>query len=364
MSHIYMQINTNTLNENLLKIKGVVQEEVKIMAVVKSDAYGHGSIPIANSLIDDVDYFGVGFLSEAIELREAGIETPILVMGPTYDFESIVEYNITLTIISIEQYKQMLDWTKEQKKVISFHLKVDTGMHRFGINLDELEEFMILYDSTFTKMEGIYSHFATTYKTNKKAVMKQKNLFDKFVRYFKENNMELIYHIANSENAIDFEEARYDMVRIGNGLYGSSNSKKRIGLKKIAKLKVKVVSLKEVKKGERIGYGLNYKAKKDITIAVIPFGFYDGCGLVKKPLGVNFTSVIKYYMKEIFRFLFRNRTIFYYNEIELPFIGKPTMQYTLVKVKNNEINIGDEIEVRVSPIFINKSIPRIYNGGL
>lgn len=363
MSDLYLEVNLHNLYYNISRLKQIIDKNTLIMAVVKSNAYGHGSVEISKALKDDVDYLGVGFLEEGVLLRQNKVELPILLMGPTINFEVAYINDITLSITSVEQLEQLVSWTNINEKIIKFHLKVDTGMNRFGIKEDDLEIVSRIYDnSKYAKLEGVYSHFATTYKNNKSYVIKQKNLFDKYVEYFRNRYNDLIYHLANSENAIDFKDAHYDMVRIGNALYGPSNSKTRIGLKDIGKLKARVIYSRKVKTGEYIGYGNSYRAKKDMIVGTIPFGFYEGMGLMKKPIGSKFLSYLIYYLKEIYRYLFRTKTIVYYKGQPLDVLGKPNMQYTIIDMSHiNQKNKDDIlVQVRVSPIFIKESVERKY----
>lgn len=331
-----------------------------IMAVVKGNAYGHGSVEIAKELNDDVDYFGVGLLDEGIELRKNNIQQSIFLMGPSSDYNAIYDNNITMSVCSLNELENLVKWANNNKKKIKFHLKVETGMNRFGIKYNQLEEVKLLLEkSTYAILEGIYSHFATTYKNDKKYVLSQKENFDRYKRFFDDYYDNLIYHIANSENTIDYKDAHYDMVRLGNALFGPCNSEKNIGLKKISKVKARIIYTKKVDKGEHIGYGNSYKSKADKIIGIIPIGFYDGMGLLKKPIGSRFLAVSKYYLKEIYRYLFRSKTIIYYRGLPLEILGRPNMQYTIVDITDIEM---DEmiVEIRISPIFAKENIKRTY----
>ncbi|GMQ60463.1 alanine racemase [Vallitalea sediminicola] len=361
MSDIYLEVNLHNLYYNLSKIKEQLNNDTMIMAVVKGNAYGHGSGEIAKALRDDVDYFGVGLLDEGVQLRKNGLEQSIFLMGPTEEFEIVYENNITMSICSLSQLKKLINWTDNYKKKIKFHLKVETGMNRFGINYDQLEEVESLCKkSTYAILEGVYSHFATTYKNNRSYVLGQKEKFDKYITFFNQHYNNLIYHICNSENTIDYKEAHYNMVRLGNALYGPCNSKKRVGLKKTANIRAKVIYAKKVKAGEYIGYGNSYKSKKDKTIGIVPMGFYCGMGLIKKPIGSKFGSVFIYYLKEIYRFLFRNKTVIYYKGKPLEILGRPNMQYTIVDITGIDNTDKMMVEIKVSPIFVKENIKRTY----
>ena len=360
MSDIYLEVNLYNLYYNLSKIKKQLDSNTMIMAVVKGNAYGHGSVEIAKALSDDVNYFGVGLLNEGVELRRNNIEQSIFLMGPNNDYNTIFDNNITMSICSIDELKELIEWTQNNQKEIKFHLKVETGMNRFGIRYNQLEEVeMLLKESSYITFEGVYSHFATTYKDNKKYVLSQKQNFDRFRDFFSKKHNNLIYHIANSENTIDYTDAHYDMVRLGNALFGPCNSEKNLGLKKISKVKSKIIYTKKVNKGQNIGYGSSYRAKKDRIIGIIPIGYYDGMGLLKKPIGSKVMSVVKYYLKEIYRYLFRSKTCIYYEGVPLDILGRPNMQYTIVDI--TDIQVDDTIvEIKISPIFIKDNIKRTY----
>ncbi len=363
MSDTFLEVNLQHLYDNITRVKKDLNTNTKVMAVVKSNAYGHGSNEIAKALLQDVSFFGVGLLEEAVELREDGIDKPIFLMGPTYNYERVSDNNIIMSICSLDHLEQVIKWTSDHQKAISFHLKVETGMNRFGIAYNQAKTAMELCQvATYGKLEGVYSHFATTYKNDKDFVQKQKQKFDEFVKLFKSYKDPLIFHIANSENAIDYPEAHYNMVRIGNALYGPCNSQKRIGLKKIAFLKANIIYIKPIKAGENIGYGRSYKAKKDMIVGAVPMGFYDGIGLMKKPIGSKMFGLWIYYLKEIYRYMFRSKTPIYYHGRPLKILGRPNMQYTIVDLTDiyKEQENMTEVEIRISPIFTKENIRRTY----
>ncbi|QUI23217.1 alanine racemase [Vallitalea pronyensis] len=363
MADTFLEVNLQHLYDNVTCVKKYLHPDTQVMAVVKSNAYGHGSVEIAKALLQDVACFGVGLLEEAVELREAGIDKPILLMGPTYDFERVCKHNIMISICSINHLEQVVKWTSNHQKTIRYHLKVETGMNRFGIAYNEAKTAIDLCQAaTYGKLEGVYSHFATTYKSDKDFVGQQKRKFDQFVEFFKSYKDPLIFHMANSENTIDYKDAHYNMVRLGNALYGPCNSQKRIGLKKVACLKGNICYEKPVKAGENIGYGRSYKAKKDMIIGIVSMGFYDGIGLMKKPIGSKMFGLWIYYLKEIYRYMFRSKTPIYYDSKPLEILGRPNMQYTIVDITDIDKVQGEtiEVEIRISPIFIKENIRRTY----
>lgn len=366
LTDLFLHVQLDKLINNLTSIKQIInQDNVKIMAVVKSNAYGHGAITIAKTLESYVDFLGVGKIEEALELRDSDIKAPILIMGPSFDYDKIVDNNLTTTTISLEHYKELLNYAKQNNKQLAFHLKVDTGMHRFGIRLDQINEFLTLYDPEFTILEGVYSHFATTFKNNKKMVIKQNYIFEKFVETFKEQGFsDILYHIANSENAIDYKMARYNMVRIGNALYGPCNSLSNVKLEKIAQLKAKVICIQHIKKGERIGYGLSYKAKKDTKVAVLSIGFYEGYEWMKKPVGVGICKLGKVLLKEVYRYIRKRYNNIYCNNVAVKIVGIPNMQFTMIDITNiKNIETGDYVTIKITPLMLKESIYKVYDDG-
>ncbi|TCT16411.1 alanine racemase [Natranaerovirga pectinivora] len=365
MTGAVVNVNLDILKQNLYKIKSSINNEnIKILAVVKANGYGHGADQVAKCLEEEVDYFGVGLLEEGIELRKEGIKKPILVMGPSWNFKELHDNNLTMTINAISQYEELLSWCKKNNCKMKIHLKVNTGMNRFGIDGNEAYKFITLYDEQFTILEGVFSHFAATYKSKKGVVVKQRERFEKIIKVFKENNFTLLYHIANGENAIDYVECRYNMVRLGNCLYGPCNTKKQIGLEKIATTRGKIISISQVNKNEYIGYGQDYKANENLIVGVVPIGFYDGYGISKERVGIRFKSLMYNTVKDILKGLIRKKSNIYLNGYPLKVIGRPNMQFTMVALPYKDINIGDEVEIKISPIFIRKSLKREYYGGL
>ncbi|TCK97879.1 alanine racemase [Natranaerovirga hydrolytica] len=364
MDGVKLLINLKEMEQNLIKIKKHLKDnEIKILAVLKCNAYGHGLKEVAKKLQNQVDYFGVGLLEEGIQLRKYTIKKPILVMGPSNNCEDMVNNNLTMTITSLSQYIEVLGWAKNHQQQIKIHIKIDTGMNRFGLKENEINAFMSIYNDKYTKLEGVFSHFATTYKKNKKKVKEQKEKLDQALMKLEAHFPDLIIHIANSENAIDYKECRYNMVRIGNGLYGPCQTKNNIKLTKVSTLKVPIININNVEKGKYIGYGMDYKAKKNIKIGILPIGFYDGYGINKKNTGINLLKFILCQFKPIFCCMFKSESQIYYKKKRLKLIGKPNMQYTLVELPETLCpNEFEYVEIDISPIYIRESIPRIYGG--
>ncbi len=361
MSNKFLEVNLHNVYHNIEKIKKQCNKDVLFMAVVKSNAYGHGMVEISKAIASKVDYFGVGLLDEALMLRAAGIKKPILLMSPTIQLDLVIKHQLTLSITSIEQLETIKQLTNEKQQEIICHLKVNTGMNRFGISIEEIDAFFqVMNETSYLKLEGIYSHIGTTYKTNKKMVYKQKAKFDQFIHRLESHYDHLIYHIANSENALDCKEAHYSMIRLGNALYGPCNSNKNIHLKQVGTIKAKIIETKWIQKGETVGYGNYFKASRATQIGIIEYGFYDGLGITKKPLGVHSKGLILYLLKEAYRYMFRNPSVIYYLGKPLKILGIPNMQFTIVDLTHMGDLSEPYVDIKLSPIFIKENIPRNY----
>lgn len=356
---VWVEVDLNAIEDNLKKIKEEMPNQL-IMAVVKANAYGHGMVEVARFLEKRVRYLGVGNQQEAIELRQHGIEAPIMILCPYFDPETVLEYGITPTIDDFQDLINLERMAEERGTKHPFHLKINTGMNRFGIQIDQIEEFAEIYSKCkYLQLEGVYSHFATTKKTNYKMVQSQLQVFEQALGKFRHLDVTIpIVHMANSEIAIDVPSARYDMVRIGNALYGQSLSSKNLGLKTTLKIKAHVIDLVKVEKGQYVGYGAAFKAKKEMVLAVIPFGIYEGFGFERE----RRASGIKELIINLLRMLYRSMKPLpniYYGKTPLQLVGKPSMHFIMADVsKHREIEIGSEVEIKAASILAVKETMR------
>lgn len=256
----------------------------KVMAVVKSNAYGHGAVEVAKNLQKrGADYFGIFSINEGLTLRRTGISKPVLMFLPVSgeNIVNAIENNLVMTVFSLDSAKEISEISKKLKKRGKVHIKVDTGMGRLGLNYEtatmEIEKIVRMPN---LDVEGLFMHFATSDNRDKSFANVQLERFNKIVSQLKERNIEIpLKHIANSGAILDIEEAYFDMVRTGIMLYGyypSTETSESIQLKPVMTLKSKVVQKKKVKKGTSISYNRDYIAKKDTTIVTIPIGYAHG----------------------------------------------------------------------------------------
>lgn len=279
-------IDLDAICSNINNTRKLLEAKTRLMVILKADGYGHGAVPIAKALSDmAVDSFGVAILEEGIELRKAGIDKPILVLGytPKGQYQKLVEYDITQTIFQYNTAKELSEEALRQGKTAKIHIKIDTGMSRIGFfdDTDSIEEVKKIAELKGIEVEGIFSHFACADETDKTSANRQLKKFLDFTEELEKEGIHIpIKHIANSAAIIDIPEARLDMVRSGistYGLYPSEDVKKdAIVLKPAMEIKSHVSYVKEVEAGVGVSYGSTYVTGRKTKIATIPVGYGDG----------------------------------------------------------------------------------------
>lgn len=294
---VYARVDLDAIKSNIKEIKRHIHKnikpsenkQVKIMAVIKADGYGHGATPIGRELEQlDIDYIAVAIYQEGIALRKEGIKTPILVLGntPKEAFEKLFEYDLAQTVYSIHMGKELEAVAIAKQKVAKIHLKIDTGMGRIGLRAirqpvdSVVEKVKELYESEHLYMEGIFTHFSKADETDKSYTNMQIQVFDQLLEELKkEKILPEIVHASNSAGLIDVPKANYNMVRAGIALYGlypSDEVDRSIKLKPALSIISRVIFVKDVEKGEAISYGGIYLTDKPSKIATIPIGYADG----------------------------------------------------------------------------------------
>lgn len=290
----WVEVNLEYLAQNVKEIKSLNKEGVKLLAVVKADAYGHGAVMTAPTMLaSGVDMLGVASIDEGLNLRDANINCDILVLGaaPVWAFECAAENDITLSIFSDEHItacKQAYDRIGEKVKV---HIKIDTGMNRIGVSEQKALEFIKkVQESDFIDLRGIFSHLACA-----ECVGESKKQFQKFNEIISQvDTQNVILHILNTAGVLSYPEHQFDMVRAGIGLYGlmpelacSQPFAKHNCLKQIIALKGRITRTHRIDTHEGISYGHTYVAKEEIDVATVPIGYADGVprGLSNKIYG-------------------------------------------------------------------------------
>ncbi len=282
MYRTWVEISKSALCYNLKIFRNFLPKKVKIMAVVKSNAYGHGLWQVSEILAkEDVDFFGVDTLPEALSLRKAGLKKPILVLGYILNTRLVEAFahDISITVGSFEALKKVIAVLKKSSFQAKIHLKIETGFYRQGLLLKELSRVLkIIQKNQNIIIEGVYTHFAASDKADfYDFTLNQIHEFQKAVALIKSYNFDPIIHCANTAAAILIPQSHFDMVRIGAGLYGISPVK--ISGKKyipVLSWKTVIAQIKKVKKNTAIGYDLIEKVHRDSLIAILPVGYWHG----------------------------------------------------------------------------------------
>lgn len=282
----YAEISLEAIGHNIREVKKRLPEGVKLLGVVKANAYGHGAVPVASYLANQVDYFATATIEEAVELRENGISAPILILGyvSPSQYGDLVEYDITQTI---DSYAQALALEKEaarQNRKAKAHLAVDTGMTRIGFQVTEhdADEAAKIADLPHIELEGMFTHFSCADQEDKTYCSMQMEKYDKMTALLAERGVTIpLRHICNSAGIMEFDDHRFEMVRSGiitYGIYPSEEVKKeRLDLIPALSWKSHVIHVKEVGPGIGVSYGATYVTEKPMTrIATVSAGYADG----------------------------------------------------------------------------------------
>ncbi|WP_229752571.1 alanine racemase [Paenibacillus physcomitrellae] len=279
----WVEVDLDHIAWNIAQIRKQLPEETSFIAVVKANAYGHGDVEVAATAMEaGASYLAVAFLDEALALRDKGITAPILVLGAARpeDAPLAAAQSITLTIFQKE-------WVEEarmhlhDKERLSVHVKVDTGMGRIGIrSSEELAEIEALLQSDDRwEWEGIYTHFATADEPDTSYFERQLGLFQEMLNGLTRQPKWI--HCSNSAAALRFPKARFNAVRVGLSMYGIAPSstvqqEAALPLKEAFSLRTKLIHVKKMPKGEKIGYGATYETQEEEWIGTLPIGYADG----------------------------------------------------------------------------------------
>ena len=278
----------DAIRQNMNNIRKNLKPETKTLAVIKTNGYGHGAIPIAEEL-EDLDYlygFATATAEEAFSLRDAGIRKPILILGYTfpYAYERLITENIRLALFRLDMAYELSEYAQKLGKTVKVHIKVDTGMSRIGIPCDETGVAFVKQVSQLPgiEIEGIFTHFAKADEYDKANALKQFEMFRTFTGQISDDlDIQIpIRHCANSAASMEIMDTQMDMVRVGISLYGlmpsDEVSKDVVTLKPALRLESKIVYLKTLPINTPISYGGTYTTSRESKIATIPVGYGDG----------------------------------------------------------------------------------------
>jgi len=361
----WVEVDKSAIVHNLKEIKRKINPD-RILAVIKANAYGHGAVEIARLLLkNEINYLGVALAEEALELRKNGIAAPIIVLSPVIKemLLDLIKANCTLTVSSLNQLIDINAVAKKLDKSANVHLNIDTGMNRYGLDPKDVKEIIDeLNGMNNVVLEGIFTHFAQA--ENSKVTNEQFDIFIDKVQLIKNNYKDdLIIHCANSIATLKYQKMRLDMVRIGSLIFGNSKISSNLDLKRSWCLKSKIVHIKKVNEGQGISYGAEYIAKKNMKIAIVPLGFYQGISMWPNHTSVSLKTATKNVLKELLKLRRVDRVIekAYFGEKELHYLGKTGMEHIALDITDCEsISVGDIVVLRTLQTAVNQSVPIVY----
>ena len=325
----WIEINLDSVKQNIKNIKNCIDKQAKIMGVVKGNAYGHDSVEVSKTLIEQgVEQLAVARIEEAIVLRKNSINVPILVLSVALkeQLRLYLDYNVMPTISNIETAKEFNEIASRYRKKLKVHLKIETGMGRLGI-MPEVALYSLKKIKTMDNIDvqGIYTHFSTADEDNKEYTNYQFNNFRNVMDQMKKNNINIpFFHVANSGTILDLPNMWLDIIRPGciiYGLYPSNEVSKTIQLYPALSFKSRIAFIKKLEPNKFIGYGRTYKTKRSTLIATLPVGYADG-----------------------YSRLLSNRGKVLVSGFEAPVIGRVCMDQMMIDITDvPKPNIGDEV---------------------
>ncbi|MBO8168543.1 MAG: alanine racemase [Thermoanaerobacteraceae bacterium] len=364
----WIEVDLDKVVHNYKQVKGLLQENTKIMAVVKADAYGLGAVPVALALeTAGADMFGVTSLEEGLELRRAGLKTPVLVFAPLLEMqmEEAVRAGLAVTVSSPEHADLLGRIAGRLKTHAAVHIKVETGMGRTGV-FPELVLGVVrrVTGDEWLDLQGIYTHFPRA--ADKKMTERQYRVFSSVVDELCELGYEIpLVHCCNSTATLMYPHMHRSMVRVGTILYGQypGGGSGQLDLQDPWSARARVIYLRRVPRGTGIGYGHEYVTKRETYIGIIPLGFSDGYGVAPVSRAKSPVDLIKMIAKTLLTYFgWQDRQLrVSVGERSYPVVGRVGMQLSMVDFGTSpEVAVGDEVAVFLRRTTAAKYLERRY----
>ena len=379
LKRTWAEIDLDKIEKNYEICRSMLRDEVKMMAVIKADGYGHGAVAYAKVFSEKgCEWFAVSNIEEALQIREAGIDTPILILGFTpASYAGVLALNhISQAVFDLEYARNLSRCAVEQGVQVNIHIKVDTGMSRIGFLYQDSENDAARIDemAEACRMEGLYpqgifQHFAVADSGESGAVYTrlQYDLFLDAIRRLEKRGIGFeYYHCCNSAGASEYRDLQLNMARLGIVIYGLTSSgavKEQWGIEPVMQVKSVVAMVKKIEAGTTVSYGRTFTAPQDMEVATIPVGYADG--YTRRLSGNGARMII--------------------GGVYVPIIGTICMDMCMVDVTGLQVKAGDEVtligkvgdkEITVDEIAeksgtinyeitcdISKRVPRVYKRG-
>jgi len=330
-SHATAIVSLSALRENVRTFKSLIPSTCQLMCVVKGNAYGHGLVPVSLAALEaGGDRLGVATAQESLKLCCHGIQAPIHILVPILpeEAEEIVKHdNIIPTVCSIELANALDAAGARKHRAVRIHVKVDTGMNRFGVRLPDLTSFLTYVSELgHLQVEGIFTHYSTAHARDSTNTWRQFRLFQDAMNLVRRLEITPMFHAANTAATLQFPSMHLDMVRIGLGLCGvqeGSAMESPTKLRKVMSLVSRVVQIKNLEMGDAVGYDMTYVAERARRMAIVSAGYVDGVGRALANRGM---------------LLLRGKRV--------PIIGKVNMDSCMIDITNvPDAQIGDQVTI-------------------
>lgn len=370
----WVEVDLDAIQHNLNEVRRLVGPKVKVMAVVKEDAYGHGAVAVARLMqAEGVEWLAVTTLDEGIELRQRRIEIPILVFAPLLGNQVglAVDYHLTPSVHSEEAAESISRAARYRRQQVGVHLKVETGMGRTGLSPNEAAILALgIAQDPHVKLEGIYTHLAVAMSTARADQQYTEEQYRKFIQvsdYLVRRGVKIpLRHVCNSAAILAYPHMHLEIVRPGTLLYGQypfPNPRSRLNLRDPWRLKARVLQVQEFPAGTSIGYGRAKVLRRRTRVAVLPVGYVDGFSLEPVPRPRGLVDLLRFVVKLLLAWLgFRRGE----PEVEIEghrilVLGKVAMQFTMVDVTRvPQVKKGTVAALSARRTTISRSLPKIY----
>ena len=367
-------VNRQDLKHNIRILKEIAEKNgrndnhkpLQIIAVVKGNGYGLGLVQYSKFLIDNgISFLAVSTVEEAIKLREAGITTKILMLSSTAiekEIEILVNNNIIISIGSTDALQAANKIANKLNKNIEAHLKIDTGFGRYGFCYEKKEEIVqAIKEATNINITGTFSHLSLAFYEKDNFSQKQFERFIDCIEFLKENGIETgMLHICNSSAFLKYKEMRLNAVRVGSAFLGRLSIPNIYGLKRIGFLKSNVAEIKILEKGYNVGYSNSYTTKSQTKIAIIPCGYADGFNVSVQRDMFRMRDKLRYIVRDTKDYFKKQELYVKINEQKCKILGRIGMFHVSADITGQDVNINDEVQFEVNPMYVDSSIRREY----
>lgn len=359
-------INKEDLLFNINEIKSRVSgQDYTIIAVVKGNGYGLDIVKYTKFLNENgIDFFAVASVEEALQLRNAGIDVKLINLTPYVDVDdvrSLIDNDVILTIDSTESANIANRIAKEKNKIVKAHIKIDTGLSRYGFSCKSVNEILECIDSSSNiEFEGIFSHLSNSLAKDSSFSEKQFEKFTNIISTLEHSAIRFKYkHICNSSGFFKYPGMRLNTARIGSAFIGNAYGDGNF-LKKIGVFHTKIGKIRELDKGDIVGYGNSYVANRPMKIAILHTGYYDGIGKTLESQRFKKLSKIKRAINDI-KNIFRDDAIYLkVNKENYKVVGQIGMFDTVIDITGHSFKENEDVYFPVRPIMIDSSIDRKY----